>query len=232
MSRSKPKSTHSTQRRLQAGDRKPGTVGSQSRSGSNTRTRQHSQRQTPSQPVKLVLFNKPFNTLCQFTGEAGDSTLADFIPEKNVYAAGRLDKDSEGLLLLTNDGQLQHRISHPKHKESKTYWVQVEGKIGIDAITHLKNGVELKDGKTKPAKAEILKLEDQPLKLWDRVPPVRYRKNIPTSWISLTIREGKNRQVRRMTAAVGFPTLRLIRISIGRWNLGDLQPGEYKLLEL
>jgi len=180
---------------------------------------------------KLILFNKPFNTLCQFTGEAGDSTLADFIPIKNVYAAGRLDKDSEGLLLLTNDGQLQHKISHPKHKQSKTYWVQVEGVIDEHALAQLQSGVQLKDGMTKPASAKRLDSAETEASLWDRNPPVRFRKNIPTSWLELSIKEGKNRQVRRMTAAVGFPTLRLIRVAIGQWQLDELQPGEYKELE-
>jgi len=180
----------------------------------------------------LLLFNKPFNTLCQFTGEAADSTLADFIEIKEVYPAGRLDKDSEGLLLLTNDGKLQHKISHPKHKMAKTYWAQVEGVITSEAIQYLTQGVLLKDGKTKPAQVKIVDIENQTLKLWTRDPPVRFRQNIPTSWISLTIKEGKNRQIRRMTAAVGFPTLRLIRISIGDWGLDALQPGQHKTLRL
>ena len=185
----------------------------------------------PEKPV-LVLFNKPFNTLCQFTGELGDSTLANFIKVKEVYPAGRLDKDSEGLLLLTNDGSLQHKISHPKHKMAKTYWAQLEGEITSEALQQLANGVTLKDGKTKPAKALIIDPHDQSLNLWDRQPPVRFRQNIPTSWISLTIKEGKNRQVRRMTAAVGFPTLRLIRVSIGEWELDGLQAGEHRVIEL
>jgi len=181
---------------------------------------------------KLLLFNKPFNTLCQFTGEPQDSTLADFIKTKSVYPAGRLDKDSEGLLLLTNDGKLQHKISHPSHKMAKTYWVQVEGEISATAIDSLCAGVVLKDGTTKPAKAEYLNLEQQSIKLWEREPPVRFRKNIPTSWLTLSIKEGRNRQVRRMTAAVGFPTLRLIRVSIGEWHIDGLQPGESRELPL
>jgi 23S rRNA pseudouridine2457 synthase len=188
-------------------------------------------KQPPEKPV-LVIFNKPFNTLCQFTGEAADSTLANFIKIKNVYPAGRLDKDSEGLLLLTNDGTLQHKISHPKHKMAKTYWVQVEGEITSEAIQQLINGVTLKDGKTKPAKVHIIDIEKQSLPLWDRIPPVRFRQNIPTNWISLTIKEGKNRQVRRMTAAVGFPTLRLIRIAVGEWDIEGLNPGIYRVIEL
>jgi 23S rRNA pseudouridine2457 synthase len=179
----------------------------------------------------LVLFNKPFNTLCQFTGEKSDSTLADYIKVKEVYAAGRLDKDSEGLLLLTNDGALQNKISHPKHKMPKTYWAQVEGLITPEALLKLQDGVPLKDGLTKPSIAKQIEPEQQDLTLWEREPAVRFRKNIPTSWISLTIKEGKNRQVRRMTAAVGFPTLRLIRVSIGEWSVGELQPGEYLVLD-
>jgi len=188
----------------------------------------HRQKQNKSMKSTLILFNKPFNTLCQFSGEAADSILADFIKIKNVYPAGRLDKDSEGLLLLTNDGKLQHQISHPDHKLSKTYWVQVEGEINAAACARLENGIELKDGLSKPARAKILDLEAEQFQLWERKPPVRFRKSIPTSWIELTIKEGKNRQVRRMTAAVGFPTLRLIRMAIGQWQLGDLQPGEFR----
>lgn len=178
-------------------------------------------------PPLLILFNKPFNTLCQFTGEKNDSTLADYIKIKNIYPAGRLDKDSEGLLLLTNDGQLQHKISHPKFKLPKTYWAQVEGQITADALSQLESGVLLKDGKTKPAKAKIIEPSKIDNPLWQRVPPIRERKNIPTSWLQLTIKEGKNRQVRRMTAAVGFPTLRLIRMAIGEWKLDSLQPGQF-----
>ncbi|MDH5432451.1 MAG: pseudouridine synthase [Gammaproteobacteria bacterium] len=176
---------------------------------------------------KLILFNKPFNTLCQFSGENNDNLLSDFIKIKDVYPAGRLDKDSEGLLLLTNDGKLQHKISHPKHKMQKTYWVQVEGIINEKAIHDLSSGVALKDGITKPAMARILNLENEDFTLWERDPPIRFRKNIPTSWLELIISEGKNRQVRRMTAACGFPTLRLIRIAIGNWHLNQLRPGEY-----
>lgn len=176
---------------------------------------------------KIVLFNKPFNTLCQFTGEPGDSLLADYIDIKDVYAAGRLDKDSEGLLVLTNDGKLQHKITNPRYKEEKTYWVQVENIPDDKALKLLKTGVELKDGITRPAKVKLI----EPPLIWQRQPPIRERKNIPTCWLELTIREGKNRQVRRMTAAVGHPTLRLIRCRVGRWELGDLKPGEYKLIE-
>jgi len=173
---------------------------------------------------KVLLLNKPFNTVCQFRGEPGDSTLADFVPFKAIYAAGRLDKDSEGLLLLTGDGKLQHRITDPQHKLPKTYWVQVEHEPDDSALEQLRQGVVLKDGKTKPATVKRI----EPPSVWERQPPVRFRKNIPTAWIALTLREGKNRQVRRMTAAVGHPTLRLIRASIGPWSLGGLQPGEYR----
>lgn len=175
---------------------------------------------------RLILFNKPFQVLCQFTGEEGRSTLAGFIPVPGVYAAGRLDFDSEGLLLLTNDGGLQHLISDPRHKLPKTYLVQVEGIPDEEALGRLRRGVLLKDGMTKPATAEMIPEPD----LWPRTPPIRFRQNIPTSWLRLTITEGKNRQVRRMTAAVGYPTLRLIRLGIGQWELGGLQPGEWKEL--
>lgn len=173
----------------------------------------------------LVLFNKPFGVLCQFSGEG--KTLSDFIPLKNIYPAGRLDKDSEGLVLLTDDGKLQHKISHPKYDKEKTYLIQVEGLITAEAIKRLSTGVKLKDGLTKPAKAKIIQ---QPSWLWDRNPPIRERKNIPTSWVELKITEGKNRQVRRMSAHVGFPTLRLIRTQIGQWKLRNLTPGNYERL--
>ncbi|MBV2127528.1 pseudouridine synthase [Arsukibacterium indicum] len=178
----------------------------------------------------LVLFNKPYDVLSQFTDNSTPPrpTLANFVPLKNVYPAGRLDRDSEGLLLLTNCGQTQHQLSDPKHKAPKTYWVQVEGEITDDALTQLRQGVQLKDGPSLPALAK--RISEPPL--WPRTPPVRYRANIPTSWISLTITEGRNRQVRRMTAAVGFATLRLIRSQIGDWQLTDLQPGEYRIVEL
>ena len=174
----------------------------------------------------IILFNKPFDVLCQFTDEQGRKTLADYIKQKDVYAAGRLDRDSEGLLLLTGDGKLQHKITEPKNKMPKTYWSQVEGEITGDAIRQLQKGVTLKDGLTKPAKAKIIA---QPESLWPRDPPIRERKNIPTSWIELTLTEGRNRQVRRMTAATGFPTLRLIRYSIGEWSIDNIDNGDYKL---
>lgn len=181
----------------------------------------------------LLLFNKPFNVLCQFTDDPQyrdqRQTLADFIDQPGFYPAGRLDRDSEGLLLLTNDGKLQQRISDPSFKLAKTYFVQVEGEITQQALQQLRTGITLKDGLTRPAKAINIA---EPKWLWARQPPVRERKNIPTSWLSLTISEGKNRQVRRMTAAVGFPTLRLIRVQIGPWKLGKLALGESQQLEV
>ena len=173
---------------------------------------------------KILLFNKPFQVLTQFTSHDEKSTLADYINRPNFYAAGRLDYDSEGLLILTDDGNVQHQLSNPKFKMEKTYWAQVEGEVDDAAIEALQSGVELKDGMTKPAKARKM---DSP-SLWDRVPPIRERQTIPTSWIELKITEGKNRQVRRMTAAVGFPTLRLVRYAIGNWSLEGLSPGELR----
>ncbi|WP_343044199.1 pseudouridine synthase [Marinifaba aquimaris] len=175
----------------------------------------------------VVLFNKPFDVLTQFTDDDNRQTLKDFINIKDVYAAGRLDKDSEGLLVLTNDGAIQDLISHPKHHKEKEYWVQVEGIPDNTAISKLTKGVELKDGMTKPAKVKII---EQP-SIWPRHPPIRERKNIPTTWLSIIISEGKNRQVRRMTAHVGHPTLRLVRASVGEYQLGDLQPGQLQVIE-
>ncbi len=171
----------------------------------------------------LLLLNKPFQVLCQFSASDNRQTLADFVDIKAVYPAGRLDRDSEGLLLLTDDGALQHRISHPCHKLYKTYWAQVEGEPDPVALTYLQKGVRLKEGKTAPAKARII--PEPPI--WPRNPPIRQRANIPTTWIELSICEGRNRQVRRMTAAIGHPTLRLVRSQIGPWPLGDLAPGQW-----
>lgn len=177
--------------------------------------------------ARVILFNKPYGVLPQFTDAKSPSprsTLSDFIDVPRVYPAGRLDLDSEGLLLLTDDGKLQARIADPKFKLPKTYWVQVEGEPSDAAINQLRKGVMLKDGITRPALVERI----DPPDLWPRDPPVRFRKTVPDTWIALTISEGRNRQVRRMTAAVGHPTLRLIRVKIGDWVLGDLQPGASK----
>lgn len=180
--------------------------------------------------AQLILFNKPYGVLTQFTDrENGRATLADYIDLSGVYAAGRLDRDSEGLLLLTDHGPLNAQIAHPKYKKPKTYLVQVDGEPTDEALEALRNGVELNDGMTLPAKVRRIA---EPEGLWERDPPVRYRANIPTSWIELSITEGRNRQVRRMTAAVGFPTLRLIRHAIGDWTLDGLAPGEWKVMEV
>jgi 23S rRNA pseudouridine2457 synthase len=173
---------------------------------------------------RVLLFNKPYRVLCQFTDEAGRATLADFVSVPGVYAAGRLDYDSEGLLVLTDDGALQARLADPRHKLPKTYWAQVEGDATEAALARLRRGVRLGDRATLPAQAEAI----APPQLWERTPPVRFRKHIPTSWLELTLREGRNRQVRRMTAAVGLPTLRLVRVRIGDYALGDLQPGQWR----
>lgn len=178
--------------------------------------------------ARVILFNKPFGVLSQFTDKANaDSpraTLSNYIDVPGVYPAGRLDRDSEGLMVLTDDGALQARISSPKFKAPKTYWVQVEGAPDDAALQPFRQGITLKDGPTRPAKARVI---SEPAGLWPRTPPVRVRKSIPDTWIELTITEGRNRQVRRMTAAIGFPTLRLIRAQIGQWKLGELKPGDW-----
>lgn len=175
--------------------------------------------------ARVILLNKPYNVLCQFTSADGRATLKDYVPIPGVYAAGRLDADSEGLVVLTDDGALQARISHPRHKLAKTYWAQVEGVPDEAALKLLRAGVDLGDFVTKPCQARLI---DEPAGLWPRDPPIRYRAAIPTSWIELVLTEGKNRQVRRMTAKVGFPTLRLIRWAVGNWTLAGLAPGHWR----
>jgi len=175
--------------------------------------------------VTLLLLNKPFGVLCQFTGEAGRPTLADHVPVRDVYPAGRLDHDSEGLVLLTDDGALQSRLAEPRHGVEKVYWAQVEGAPAAEALERLREGIALKDGRTRPARVRLMA---EPPALWPRDPPIRYRAAIPTAWIEIGLREGRNRQVRRMTAAVGHPTLRLIRVAVGPYSLGDLRPGEWR----
>ncbi len=173
---------------------------------------------------RLILFNKPFQVMCQFTDDTGRATLADFVKIPDVYAAGRLDFDSEGLVVLTNAGWLQHIISDPRHKLPKTYLVQVEKVPDENALRQLAKGVLLNDGMTRPAKVELIAAPN----VWERVPPIRVRKSVPDAWLRMTITEGRNRQVRRMTAAVGHPTLRLIREKIGDWELGELPVGEWR----
>ncbi|MBI4206024.1 MAG: pseudouridine synthase [Betaproteobacteria bacterium] len=174
----------------------------------------------------LIAFNKPFNVLCQFTDAAGRRTLADFVTVKSVYPAGRLDYDSEGLVLLTDDGALQKRIADPRHRMRKTYLAQVERIPDDKALALLRRGVELRDGMTAPAGARLV---EEPDWLWPREPPIRYRRDIPTAWLEITLTEGRNRQVRRMTAAIGHPTVRLVRVSIGAWSLDGLLPGEWEV---
>ena len=175
--------------------------------------------------ARIILFNKPFQVLSQFRSTENKPTLSDYFDDPELRIAGRLDLDSEGLLILTDDGHALQKITNPRYKLPKTYWTQVDGELSGEAISQLQVGVDLKDGRTRPAKAEII---DQPEGLWQRDPPIRYRASIPTSWLQLTISEGRNRQVRRMTAHVGFPTLRLIRARVGDWELGNLKPGESK----
>jgi len=178
---------------------------------------------------RLILFNKPYGVLSQFTPEGRWQGLRDYLALPGVYAAGRLDADSEGLLILTDDGALQSRIADPRHKLPKTYWVQVEGAPTDADLDPLRRGVDLGDFVTRPARARLI---DEPAGLWSRNPPIRFRQAIPTSWIELAISEGKNRQVRRMTAKIGYPTLRLIRAAVGEWRLDALQPGEWKELHV
>ena len=175
--------------------------------------------------ARLILFNKPYGVLSQFTDPAGRSTLADYLSAPGCRVAGRLDYDSEGLLLLTDSGNLQQRIANPRHKQWKTYLVQVEGDPPDDALQRLAGPLQLRDGPTLPARVRRI---SEPPDLWSRQPPVRHRLSVPTGWLELSIREGRNRQVRRMTAAVGHPTLRLVRIRVGQWSLGDLGPGEHR----
>ncbi len=174
--------------------------------------------------ARLILLNKPYLVLCQFTDSEGRPTLADYVSAPGVYPAGRLDHDSEGLVLLTDDGRLQSLIAEPRHKLPKTYWAQVEGIPDGEALQRLREGVALKDGVTLPARVTVMESPE----VWPRVPPIRERRSIPTTWLALTITEGRNRQVRRMTAAVGYPTLRLIRWSVGPWTLERLAPGEWR----
>lgn len=173
--------------------------------------------------TRLILFNKPFEVMCQFTDREGRRTLADYIDIPNVYAAGRLDYDSEGLVVLTDDGRLQAAIADPAHKLPKTYLVQVERVPDKRAIDRLRSGIRLSDGPAQPAKVRAV---PEP-SLWERIPPIRYRASVPTAWLEITITEGRNRQVRRMTAAAGHPALRLVRVTVGPWRLGKLQPGEW-----
>lgn len=174
---------------------------------------------------QVLLFNKPYGVLTQFTSQEGKPTLADYVSVPGVYAAGRLDLDSEGLVVLTDDGALQGRISHPRHKLSKTYWAQVEGVPDEAALAALREGLDLGDFRTQPCRARIIA---EPAGLWPRDPPIRFRKTVPTTWLEIAIAEGKNRQVRRMTAKIGHPTLRLIRWAVGDWTLEGLAPGTWR----
>ncbi|EGQ7934606.1 TPA: pseudouridine synthase [Vibrio vulnificus] len=223
-----PRSNKQTATKRFKQSRQAQSVGSPKRHGVKQKNNEQSKKPLSLAERKIIIFNKPYDTLSQFTDGEGRKTLADFIPVKGVYAAGRLDRDSEGLMVLTNDGILQAKLTQPKSKSPKTYWVQVEGAPTEEQLEPLRRGVELKDGLTLPAKVEII----QDPQLWERTPPVRFRAAIPTTWLAITIIEGRNRQVRRMTAHIGFPTLRLVRHSMGGMTLQDLQPGEWKEISL
>ncbi|EHK9183307.1 pseudouridine synthase [Vibrio vulnificus] len=223
-----PRSNKQTATKRFKQSRQAQSVGSPKRHGVKQKNNEQSKKPLSLAERKIIIFNKPYDTLSQFTDGEGRKTLADFIPVKGVYAAGRLDRDSEGLMVLTNDGILQAKLTQPKSKSPKTYWVQVEGAPTEEQLEPLRRGVELKDGLTLPAKVEII----QDPQLWERHPPVRFRAAIPTTWLAITIIEGRNRQVRRMTAHIGFPTLRLVRHSMGGMTLQDLQPGEWKEISL
>jgi 23S rRNA pseudouridine2457 synthase len=179
--------------------------------------------------TQLILFNKPFGVVTQFTGETTEHTLSAYIKMPGVYAAGRLDKNSEGLLLLTNSGTLQHQLTHPKFNKKKYYWVQVEGSVSEKDLDPLRTGLKLNDVHFLPAQAQVI---EEPAALWPRNPPIRVRLTIPTTWIEIILQEGKNHQIRRMTAAIGFPTLRLIRHQISDWRLDSLQPGEFSVINI
>ncbi|MCU8467505.1 pseudouridine synthase [Vibrio vulnificus] len=223
-----PRSNKQTATKRFKQSRQAQSVGSPKRHGVKQKNNEQSKKPLSLAERKIIIFNKPYDTLSQFTDGEGRKTLADFIPVKGVYAAGRLDRDSEGLMVLTNDGILQAKLTQPKSKSPKTYWVHVEGAPTEEQLEPLRRGVELKDGLTLPAKVEII----QDPQLWERTPPVRFRAAIPTTWLAITIIEGRNRQVRRMTAHIGFPTLRLVRYSMGGMTLQDLQPGEWKEISL